>query len=387
MILVNFLNKKIPIFPYSPPPERTPNVTFVIGKIISLFGFSIGLPIIVFTSTKLFRFFSIALTAIALCANFASCSNESDKIIDQEEKKMCTVKINVENIVNIEEQPMKRTESENNTDLYLIAVSKGSYIYSDIYAYGLFDNLNNITIQLVEGDTYSIQASAVKDAKNKIAGGDDLYANPFLAELTNSFVYENDDDFNQDWYFNPTLYRLKNNDSEIALIAPNLEVFIGSTIGNYVAEENGDPIAISFGRFSACSAEFKAVDMPTGYLKINISNKETNTAEAYTTEDIIVASENQSTFQYITFGDALYNSLQNDGVPCILNLTWVKDDNTEIPLIPAEVTFKRDTNYIITIKVDDSTTGTFNITPIPDYEFTSKEEIGIYGKPIPLSNN
>lgn len=336
---------------------------------------------------KLFRFFSIALTAIALCANFASCSNESDKIIDQEEKKMCTVKINVENIVNIEEQPMKRTESENNTDLYLIAVSKGSYIYSDIYAYGLFDNLNNITIQLVEGDTYSIQASAVKDAKNKIAGGDDLYANPFLAELTNSFVYENDDDFNQDWYFNPTLYRLKNNDSEIALIAPNLEVFIGYTIGNYVAEENGNPIAISFDRFAACSAEFKAVDMPTGYLKINISNKETNTAEAYTTEDIIVTSENQSTFQYITFGDALYNSIQNDGVPCILNLTWVKDDNTEIPLIPAEVTFKRNTNFIITIKVDDSTTGTFKITPIPDYEFSSTEEIGIYGKPIPLSNN
>lgn len=246
--------------------------------------------------------------------------------------------------------------------------------------------MNNITIQLVEGDTYSIQAVAVKDAKNKIAGGDDFYANPFLAELTNSFVYENDDDFNQDWYFNPTLYRLKNNDSEIALIAPNLEVFMAYT-SNYVAEENGAPITISFGRWSACSAEFKAVDMPTGYLKINISNKETNTAGVYTTEDIIVASEDQSTFQYITFGDALYSSIQNNGVPCILNLTWVKDDNTEIPLIPAEVTFKRDTNFIITIKVDDSTTGTFNITPIPDDKFSSTEEIGIYGRPITLSNN
>ena len=336
---------------------------------------------------KLFRFFSIALTAIALCANFASCSNESDKIIDQEEKKMCTVKINVENIVNIEEQPMKRTESENNTDLYLIAVSKGSYNYNDIYAYGLFDNLNNISIQLVEGDTYSIDAVAVKDAKNKIAGGDDFYANPFLAELTNSFVYENDDDFNQDWYFNPTLYRLKNNDSENALIAPNLEVFVASMINNYVAQENGDPITISFYRWSACSAEFKAVDMPTGYLKINISNKETNTAGVYTTEDIIVASENQSTFQYITFGDALFSLISNDGVPCTLNMTWIKDSNTEIPLIPAEITFKRDTKYIITIKVDDSTTGTFNITPIPDYEFSSTEEIGIYGRPITLSNN
>ena len=333
---------------------------------------------------KLFRFFSIALTAIALCANFASCSNESDKIIDQEEKiKMCTVKINVENIVNIVEQPMGR--AEENTDLYLIAVRKVSD--SNTYAYGLFDNLNNITIQLVEGEAYLIQAVAVKDAKNKIAGGDDFYANPFLAELTNSFVYENDDDFNQDWYFNPTLYRLKNNDSEIALIAPNLEVFMANTISNYIAAENGAPIAIYFDRFAACSAEFKAVDMPTGYLKINISNKETNTAGVFTTEDIIVASEDQSTFQYITFGHTLYSSIQNNGVPCILNLTWVKDDNTEIPLIPAEVTFKRDTNFIITIKVDDSTTGTFNITPIPDYEFSSKEEIGIYGRPITLSNN
>lgn len=300
---------------------------------------------------------------------------------------MCTVKINVENIVNIEEQPMKRTESENNTDLYLIAVSKGSN-FNEIYAYGLFDNLNNISIQLVEGDTYTIQASAVKDGKNKISSTNDgLYGNPFLSKLTNSFIYENDDDFNYNWYFNPTLYRLKNNDSENALIAPNLEVFLASTISNYEAKENGAPIAISFGRFAACSAEFKAVDMPTGYLKINITNKESNNEGVYTTEDIIVASEDQSTFQYITFGHTLYSSIQNNGVPCILNLTWVKDDNTEIPLIPAEVTFKRDTNFIITIKVDDSTTGTFNITPIPDYEFSSKEEIGIYGRPITLSNN
>ncbi len=332
---------------------------------------------------KSFKIFSIAIMAMVLCVGITSCSNESDKIIDQEEKKMCTVKINVENIVNIVEQPMKRTESENNTDLYLIGVSKGSN-FNEIYAYGLFDNLNNISIQLVEGDTYTIQASAVKDGKNKISSTNDgLYGNPFLSKLTNSFIYENDDDFNYNWYFNPTLYRLKNNDSENALIAPNLEVFLGNGYNTYEAKENGDPIAISFGRFAACSAEFKAVDMPTGYLKISISDKD----RVYTTEDIIVASTTQSTFQYITFGDALYTLIQNAGVPCILNLTWVKDDNTEIPLIPAEVTFKRETKHIITVKVDDSTTGTFNITPIPDYEFSSTEEIGIYGRPITLSNN
>ena len=332
---------------------------------------------------KLFRFFSIAIMAIVLCAGFTACSNENDSPVVQEEKKMCTVNINVENIVKVEEQPMGR--AEENTDLYLISFTKGSS-YSNNYAYGLFDNLSNISINLVEGDTYTIQASAVKDAKNQIASTNEgFYANPFMVKLTNSFIYENDNDFVKEWGFNPTLYRLKSNDSGYTPIVPNLEVFLGYAGSSvYEAKENGDPITISFSRFAACSAEFKVVDMPTGYLKISISNKETNNStEVYTTSDIIVNSEAQSTFQYITFGSSLWSSISNDGVPCILNLTWVKDNNTEIPLIPAEIKFKRDTKYIITIKVDNSTTSTINVNPIPNYGFTATEEIGIYGQPIP----
>ena len=336
---------------------------------------------------KIFRILSLALMAVVLCAGFAACSNESDNPVIQEEKKMCTVNINVESLVKIEEVPMGRAgeSAEEKNDLYLISFSKSTG-YSDIYAYGLFDDLSNISIQLVEGETYGIQASAVKNAKSKIACTQEgLYANPFRAKVTNSFVYENDTDFDLNWYFNPTYYTLKDMPSgfSYALIAPDLEVFLGYTISSYEAKENGDPISISFGRFAACSAEFKAVDMPTGKLKISITNADNE----YTTGDIIVQSETQSTFQYITFGHTLYSSIQNAGVPCTLNLTWVKDSNTEIPLKPAEITFKRDTKYIITIKVDNTTTPTISVTPIGDYGFTSTEEVNILGQPIPTGNN
>ena len=336
---------------------------------------------------KIFRILSLALMAVVLCAGFAACSNESDSPVIQEEKKMCTVNINVESLIKIEEVPMGRAgeSAEEKNDLYLISFSKSTG-YSDIYAYGLFDDLSNISIQLVEGETYGIQASAVKNAKSKIpCTREGLYAPPFGAKVTNSFVYENDADFVEGWSFNPTLYILEDMDPDFtyALIAPDLEVFLGYTISSYLAKENGDPISISFGRFAACSAEFKVVDMPTGKLKISITNTDTE----YTAGDIIVQSETQSTFQYITFGQTLYSSIQNAGVPCTLNLTWVKDSNTEIPLKPAEITFKRDTKYIITIKVDNTTTPTISVTPIGDYGFTSTEEVNILGQPIPTGNN
>ncbi len=332
---------------------------------------------------KSLKIFSIAVMAMILCAGITACNNESDNIIEQEEKKMCTVNFNVKSIVKVEEQPMARTEGGN--DLYLIAIANGTN-WDDVYAYGLFDNLNNISIQLVEGNTYSIQALAVKNAKHMISSTNNRYYSPFIAQLTNSFVYEEDDNFESDWRFYPIAYRLNGLDSEIAIIAPYLEVFYGYTNnGTFVAEENSDPIAISFGRFAACSAEFKVIDMPTGYLKISISNKETSTQGVYTTKYIAVNSESEPTFLYITFGQSLFPLINNDGVPCILNLTWVKDANTEIPLIPAEFTFKKNTHYNITIKVDNSTKSTINVSPITDNGFTTTEDFGINGQPI--SNN
>lgn len=293
---------------------------------------------------------------------------------------MCTVTINLRDIVSIEEEPMGRS-GETGNDLYLIYISQDRSQY--VYAHGLFDNLSNITVQLVEGEIYDIEAVAVKNGKNMIAGGGDdgFYAYPFFANLTNSMVYDKEYDFL------PILYYLKGaNNGLPAFIVPGLEVYYGGNSG-YKAEENGESISINFSRFAACAAEFKAFDMPEGYLKINIEAEYGSNHETYTTDNIIVESVSKPNFQYITFGADLFGTFTSEGVTCTLNLTWVKNNETEIVLMPASITFKPNIKYNITVKVDNTTSPSINVTPIVDYSFTDTEDIGILGTPIPNQNN
>lgn len=337
---------------------------------------------------KKLNYFATVFMTVLLCVGFASCNNEIDDPVDLNpvEKKICTVSINTKGIVSVEEEPLGRAEETTSNDLYLIHVKQKNGTNYETYAHGLFNQLSNITVQLIEGETYFVEAVAVKDGKNKIASSDGFYRYPFEANLTNNFVYDD-----ETYVFNPPLYVLKGtNDNTTAQIIPGLEVYLGNmtSFGDYEAKENGDAIVIEFIRFLACAAEFKVVDMPEGYLKINISTKPlAHNNETFTTDDIIVQNVNTPNFQYITFGYMFYSKLADgDGVPCTLNFTWVKSNGNEITLTPSDITFKRDTKYNITIKVDNTTTPAITVNPISNYNFTKTEDVNIMGQPIPTGN-
>lgn len=98
--------------------------------------------------------------------------------------------------VEIDQEPLGRA-AEGTNDLYWLQIDQtpeagGS---SSHYAYGIFDRKENMTVKLVEGYTYSIGASLIKDGRDRLySRGDTAFIypvnntwSPFLY-TTNAFV-------------------------------------------------------------------------------------------------------------------------------------------------------------------------------------------------------
>lgn len=335
---------------------------------------------------KKLNYFATAFMAVLLCVGFASCNNDCDDPVDNNpvEKKMCTVSINPQSIISVEEEPLGRAAEAGN-DLYLINVYQKNNGNTAPYAHGLFNDLNNITINLYEGETYYIQSVAVKDGKSLIhCNNEGLYGYPFKAKLTNDFVYDTENIY----YFNPATFELaKDNGLKTSQITLGLENFLsnGNTYG-YIASDDMEPIKLGYFRLGTVAAEFTAVDMPRGSLKITISAKD-NKDETHTSSEIVLNQVDTPVSHIIGFGEDLLNKVMNNGQECNLNFTWVKD-NVEETLMPVNFTFKNNTKYKIQIKVDYKTASGISVSPIFEGGFDENTETtNIVATPIPTANN
>lgn len=113
---------------------------------------------------------------------FSACGSD-ETIVGQEEPvkelKEYTVSLKMGGEVTTSESPLARAETESN-DLYGVQVyrkevGKSNYGY---FAYGLFDNVGDMKINLLEGSTYKFVVLLVRDGKNIVAYQNG-YSTPF----------------------------------------------------------------------------------------------------------------------------------------------------------------------------------------------------------------
>lgn len=137
---------------------------------------------------------------------FSACGSD-ETIVGQEEPvkelKEYTVSLKLGGEVTTSESPLARAETES-TDLYGVQVYRKetgkAYSYST-FAYGLFDNVNDMKINLFEGSTYKFVVLLVKDGKNIVTSDAwKAYGHPFSryadtntgaanVECTNNFSF------------------------------------------------------------------------------------------------------------------------------------------------------------------------------------------------------
>lgn len=124
----------------------------------------------------------MALVAVLLCANFTSCGSDNEVPGGTEEPNTPNefeIAIGFGGEISVSDSPLGRAVGN---DLYAVQVyskkTTGTADYAP-YAYGLFDDIASLTLNVTEGYTYQFVASMVKDAKNKIKATDNKYGAPY----------------------------------------------------------------------------------------------------------------------------------------------------------------------------------------------------------------
>lgn len=106
---------------------------------------------------KKYMFMLFAALAVAGCS-------QDDSLLEEEPKsEMVTVSLNLGGDITSEESPITRADTESR-DLIGITVYKGT----QKFAYGIFDNLNDVTVNLLTGAKYRFKCTLIKEAKDKL---------------------------------------------------------------------------------------------------------------------------------------------------------------------------------------------------------------------------
>ena len=310
----------------------------------------------------------MALFAVLLCVNFASCNNDENEVPQIGEEIMVSLGFGGE--ISVSESPFSRTDADDKPDLYGIQIyscptsSESSASYTP-YAYGLFDDITSVNVSLVKGYKYKVSVLLIKNGKNIVRfwapGITELYSEPFNTPITNSFI------LNTVAIIRPNGNIIHKDGSQYS--NSNAEKYYGETT-DFIPSEDNNSINI-FMKKMFFGGKFIAENLTEGTLSIIF--------EQFVAPQIdITASENTLTRTF-TISDvkSAYNSEDyTDNLK--MQITWEKNDGALIPLGTHTIAFKRNKMHTVTIKVGNVTSSpslsvTFEDTEMGEGESTTIE--------------
>ncbi|MBR2492453.1 MAG: hypothetical protein IKB64_03150 [Paludibacteraceae bacterium] len=293
---------------------------------------------------KTLRLVGMALFAILMCVNFASCSNEENDI--PQKGKEVIVSLGFDGDFEISESPLSRATSN---DLYFIQIGQGSSASTAIMcAYGLFDDISKMKVKLIEGETYYFGAFILKDAKEVLKHTEYTYENspfPFITELTNQFIFSDEDSyaasesqkigvFTMDYtYSDDNIYQI-----------PNLDFYVGDATEYTVAENSNVTI---YARRWAFGANFVAENITDGSVKICMKK------DSYISPTIELTSSQSTNDDIYSYSPAICGS-DMENINLSVSFIWVKSDGTEVTLGTPTINFKRNVKTTVKINVDNT---------------------------------
>lgn len=293
---------------------------------------------------KLFSNLWASIAMLSMLSLATSCENSSEQPTTPTEPEYVTVSLGLDVELDCEYEPL--TRAEENNDLYGIqvystpapAAEKAEWTK---YAYGLFDNVDNLTIKLIRGYEYKFVATMVKDGKDKMPG-DMGYGAPFNHEsqpgyytytpLSESFIYG---------LLGMDLNRGYTQLKGIAVYLPNVERYYGELEG-YIPGDNDSKAIIELKRTSFgakyiakgdyaddATLEILMADAP----QLNLNLAESNEiSEIYTFKNVRAAWLDENYTETIA-----------------VTLRIAYSDGSTSPLGTHNITFKRNTTTVVNV--------------------------------------
>lgn len=299
---------------------------------------------------------------IAFAMLFVSCSNELQE--EQSTPKTYTVSLGVKGeILDVIQTPL--TKSGENNNLYGIQVYSTNtpddkYSYSP-YAYGLFNDINEAIITLLEGYSYKFVCSMLVNGKNIVQYNSNMeYYYPFAYNengyrrytlLSNSFLYNTTIEFDG---LNFGLCYFQEGDY---YYYPNTDRYYGE-ISNFQPITN-NTVKIVMKR-TVFGVKFIAEGLTEGKIKIVMSyGTQLEPAKYINYSDIKHEIEDIYTFNQVS--EAFNRENYSEDIKT--SIYWEKADGTEVPIaVNYTLTFTR--KMMHTVRINLAGTSTKGESPI-----------------------
>lgn len=280
------------------------------------------------------------------------CSKED--IIPTDDAKEYNVSLKFNGEITTTDIPLTRGTATN--DLIGVQV----YQDGEEFAHGLFDNIEDININLHSDHKYKFVVTVVKDGKNKISYGDDSsyksggYGKPFISygsyrSSSSSHVYTNGYrstplmnyfKYSSTGYENGTLQS-----GQTSTAYPRVDRFYGE-VENYTPTENGE-VAIDLKR-TAFGLKYEVSGVTDGTVSVKISN-----SSCTFFENTAITADYQSEGEIFTFSDvySAWKYADNYTESITISASWARDVGINENLGSKTVQIKRNAMNIIRLKL------------------------------------
>ena len=342
------------------------------------------------------HFFFAALASVMA---FAACEQEINPVNPDTNPEVYTVKLACAGELDITQVPLTRFTPDNK-DLYAVQVSYkpnsgGSY---KAYAYGLFDDISNLTVELLADYQYRFAIEMIDDAKDIVYCDSVLidtqhylgYAEPFkgynrynasnqesITKLMNELVYSEDCYFSRVGGLNAngtgksgSPIKLKNGS---AVYDPKgVDRYFG-LINDYTPSETGEEISVFMKRMAYGLKVVAGEFFTEG--KLTVKN------EGYNADNFTLTPDNK-TYEavYAYYNPCDWYTSQNPSTTRTITITWTKADGTSVSLKWQSPYFHRLKQTIINVEFyDDENAGDTKLKMLYDEDPFTEGNSYTYG--------
>lgn len=303
------------------------------------------------------KFSHFIFAAVMGVMTFASCQENITPEIPAQEQEAYTVQLGFGGEWDVTYEPL--TRGNDNNDLYGIQVysapnNEEKTTWSK-YAYGLFDDVDNVTISLLKGFKYKFVATMVVDGKDKIYNYRGAFSAPFWIAgqhygecfVENLFNYSSTDIFS---YIDAGQSNLVGLSS--GLSHPNTERFYGELL-DYVPEESSNDKAKIHMKRTSFGAKFIAQGKLAKAGRLEVLMTEAPAISIDLTQekqhdDIYTFKKVKAAYDYQT------GNYEED---IDVSINWhydTEDGEVTVPLGTHKITYKRNATTVVKINLENT---------------------------------
>lgn len=303
------------------------------------------------------KFCHFIFAAVMGVMTFASCQENITPEIPAQEQEAYTVQLGFGGEWDVTYEPL--TRGNDNNDLYGIQVysapnNEEKTTWSK-YAYGLFDNVDNVTVSLLKGFKYKFVATMVVDGKDIVNKNYDGFNTPFWITGQNSrkCIVENLFNYSSTDYF----YYIGYGDTILEGLSgrfyhPNTERFYGELI-DYVPEESSNDKAKIHMKRTSFGAKFIAQGKLATAGRLEVLMAEAPAISIDLTQE--KQHDDIYTFKYVKSAYDYQTGNYEEDIDVSINWHYdTEDGEVTVPLGTHKITYKRNATTVVKINLENT---------------------------------